>query len=371
MNSLSLYLHFPFCRQKCAYCDFYSRSSVEKIEAYEESLAEALVEFAPLAEDRKVETVYVGGGTPSLATPKGIEGIFAVIKEKYYLSSDAEITVEMNPESATDSVLSSYKKAGVNRISFGMQSSHSGELSLLGRIHTFDTLWGAFSRARAMGFENISLDLMYGLPDQSVPDFLESLEKALSLSPDHLSFYLLTLSPDVPLSRLKERLPDEECVREMYLSASRLLESCGFEHYEISNAAKEGKRSRHNLVYWSGGEYLGLGPGAHSYFRSHRFEMAPDLDCFLSSPKKSELIGRREEIDLEGKRMEYIMLSLRIKEGIDFKRLCALSDPDFVLHAEKKFSLWETYGLCKKTDRGYALTPEGFFVSNEIITELI
>lgn len=293
------------------------------------------------------------------------------VRACYTLSPEAEITLEMNPESVTESFLEACGKSGVNRVSLGMQSAKDSELALLGRLHRFDAVVRAVDLVRSAGIDNLSLDLMYGLPRQTPSDFAESLEQAIALSPDHISFYLLTLSREVPLYEKRNLLPDDEAVRAMYLSAVSTLEKNGFEQYEISNAARAGKASRHNRIYWMGGEYLGIGPGAHSYFLGERFSMTADTASFISASKACDTVEESYFPDETDRRTEYLMLSLRTVEGVDLARLSSLSDDAFCRKAEKKFSLWARHGLCRKTEKGYALTPEGFFVSNEIITELI
>jgi oxygen-independent coproporphyrinogen-3 oxidase len=276
----------------------------------------------------------------------------------------------MNPESASEEVLEAYFREGARRLSFGMQSAIDEELSLLGRLHTAKETELAVKRARKVGFDNISLDLMYGLPNQREADFRYSLQTALSFSPKHISFYLLTLSEEVPLYQKIDLIPEEEVLRNMYLGTSECLRQSGFEHYEISNAALPGFRSRHNERYWKGEAYLGFGPGAHSYFGGERFSIRNSLSDFLSQDI-SNLIENREVITPEEERIETLMLSLRRKEGIDFERLSKFADEAFLEFVKEKMLLWKKHGLCRKTENGFALTPEGFFVSNQIISELI
>lgn len=364
-------MHFPFCKAKCRYCDFYSLSRHELIEAYEGALAKSLVAFSSLAPDRRVETVYFGGGTPSLASPCGIGEIFSTLRKSFVIAEDAEITVEMNPESANDGILTACREAGVNRLSFGMQSAIDSELETLGRLHRFEAVEDAVKRAKARGFDNISLDLMYGLPGQSLDSFRESLEKAIGLEPKHLSFYLLTLSEGVPLYRLRHLLPEDEAVREMYLYAVSLLRENGFEQYEISNAAKDGFYSRHNRVYWTGGDYLGIGPGAHSLLDGKRFFTLDGVEEFILSENPLDRLSEAEALSAEDLLTEYVMLSLRTAEGISLSHLEELSDKETAGRAREKLLLWEKHGLCFATENGFGLTAEGFFVSNEIITELI
>ena len=335
MNKLSLYLHFPFCKAKCNYCDFYSLPCPERIVSYENALAKSFSAFAELVPESVVETVYLGGGTPGLATPGGVERIFTALRNSFSLSPEAEITVEMNPESASEEILSAYRFVGVNRISFGMQSAIDEELETLGRLHRFDAVRQAVARARTIGYENISLDLMYGLPCQTTERFRESLEKALELEPEHISFYLLTLSENVPLYAKRHLLPDDETVREMYLLAASLLKEKGFEHYEISNAALPGYRSRHNSVYWNGGDYLGIGPGAHSLVGGKRFYMSDGVEEFLSASDPLDRLSEPDVLSREDLLTEYVMLSLRTKEGVSLKSFCSGSGTAFALLRKK------------------------------------
>lgn len=370
MNELSLYLHFPFCKKKCHYCDFYSLPDLSQKRLYEKALAKSLSCFEE-ARGREVSTVYLGGGTPSLCSKEGIEEIFLAIRENFSLLPDAEITAEMNPESASEDIISAFAEAGGNRISFGVQSTLEKELSSLGRLHSFSDVKIAVDRARRAGIENISLDLMYGLPDQTLSDFQKSLEDVVALSPQHLSFYLLTLSEKVPLYQKRDRLPCDEAVREMYFFASDFLKEKGFEHYEISNAAKPGYRSRHNEAYWKGTEYLGFGPGAHSYFDLKRFFVKDGVKEFILASNPRDRMSEPEVLTKEDIRTEYLMLSLRRKEGILLDTLSQLAGDDFCQKVIGKMNLWSEHGLCEKTPDGFRLTTKGFFVSNEIITELI
>ena len=370
-ESVGLYLHYPFCRKKCGYCDFYSLPALSLRRDYEKALCRALESAAEMLRDRCLATVYFGGGTPSLLTEEGGKEIFSRVFSLFRVEKDAEITLEANPESTTEKALSSFLEWGVNRLSFGMQSFLPHELALLGRIHTRESGIGAFQNARRAGFNNISLDLMYGLPGQKKEEWEESVSTALSLSPEHLSFYALTLSPDCPLAKRAGALPDEDESLAFYLSAIEKLQKAGLEQYEISNAAKPGFASRHNLNYWQGGEYLGLGPGAHSFFGGERFAVAADLHRFLQAEDFHEAVTERTLLSEEDRAEEYIMLSLRLAKGLDLDRLEELAGREKRLEVARNFSLWEKGGLCRKTEKGYALTPRGFFVSNEIISRLI
>lgn len=370
MNNLGIYLHYPFCRRKCLYCDFYSCTALSLRERYEAALVRAITQLSE-GEEREVESVYFGGGTPSLCTPFGLREIFSALYRSFCISSQAEITLEMNPESANEEILSTARSDGVNRISFGMQSAVDAELAAIGRLHRAENVREAVSLARACGFDNVSLDLMYGLPAQTLPSLMKSVDEALSLGVSHVSFYCLTLSESVPLYAVSDTLPDEEAVREMYFAILDRLGRAGFEQYEISNAARDGAYSRHNLRYWQGGDYLGIGPSAHSLYRSHRFAMSDRLEDFLSADRACDCIVSREKLGRDALRTEYLMLSLRTVRGLSWSRLAELSDDAFCRRVQQKIPALIRGGLARPTESGFALTPEGFFVSNEILTQLI
>lgn len=371
MNSLGLYLHFPFCRRKCFYCDFYSGSNPEKIALYEEKLALFLENLPEDWQGRALESVYLGGGTPSLATTEGIRRIFSAVKSSFSLLPQCEISCEVNPDSASEEKLGALFQSGVNRLSIGMQSGNDEELKTLGRLHCFSQVENCVRAAKKVGFSNISLDLMYALPGQSMASWRESLEKALSLEVKHLSFYCLTLSEKVPLYRKKELLPDEEVQREMYFLSLDLLAQNGFEQYEISNAAKPGFESRHNLRYWERGEYLGVGPGAYSFLGGERFCMRANTDDFIFHSNFSDIIEDREKVTAEADVEELIMLSLRTKKGLSLAELEEKAGSEKRAAVEKTLSSLVPHGLCERTKDGFSLTKEGFFVSNEIISRLI
>jgi len=370
MNKVGIYLHFPYCRKKCLYCDFYSSANPAGMRSYELALARHLAAFRETLSPFLVDTVYFGGGTPSLCSPQGLAEIFRSLKENFSVAPDSEITCEMNPESATEKILSTAARCGVNRISLGMQSALPEELSTIGRIHTFEDVARAVKEAKKAGISRISLDLMYGLPGQTVDSFLYSVSRALDLGVEHLSFYMLTLSPKAPLYQTWKET-EEEILCQMYLSAVSLLEKHGFSLYEISNAALPGCESRHNLRYWRREAYLGVGPGAHSFLNQTRFSMKEDTDLFISASNPFDTIENREKVSDEDQRTEYLMLSLRTATGVDWKKLLFLSSGEFCSFVEKKVERYLSLGLATRTDSGFALTPKGFLVSNEIISELI
>ena len=315
---LGLYVHIPFCRQKCSYCDFYSLPhSEEKMDAYTAALVRHLEEVAPQAAAHVVDTVYIGGGTPTYLGAARLKTILTAIRKRYRLSHDAEITVEANPDSACDvKALRTLHRAGVNRVSLGVQSADDALLRRIGRIHTFDQVKQAAQAIRKAGIRNLSMDLIYGLPGQTLDQWLDTLAEVLALDPQHISCYGLKLEEGTPLylRREQETFPDDDQQAEMYLSAVDTLAQHGYEQYEISNFARPGFASRHNLKYWHMDEYAGFGPGAHSDMGGVRFAYIRDIDRYISGQL---VLSESETGETLARDFEYVMLSLRTAEGID------------------------------------------------------
>ena len=375
VQPLGLYLHIPFCRQKCVYCDFYSLAGNEaRMDEYVEALCAHLVQAAPSAAAHTVDTVYFGGGTPSyLGAPRLIR-ILDTVFQHYSVSADAEITLEANPDSAGDpEILKSLRQAGFNRISLGMQSACAEELKEIGRIHTPEQVGIAVSAARSAGFDNLSLDLIYGLPRQTLARWKENLAAAVALNPEHLSCYGLKVEEGTPLFARREtaELPGDEAQADMYLHTVEFLAAHGYPQYEISNFSRPGRQSRHNLKYWILGEYLGFGPGAHSDFGGVRFAYDRNLSAYLKgvlsgSPAYSE----REEIPASQRDAEWLMLNLRTVRGLD--------PAEFESRFHRSFDPFLPF-LMQCQQAGYAaleegrwhLTAEGFLLSNQIIGELL
>ena len=364
-NSLGLYLHIPFCQAKCRYCDFYSLSgSSEKKELYKNAL---LKEIRKWGENifRPISSIYIGGGTPSALPAHFLCEILDCVKENFKVLNNAEITGEVNPQSATESLFAELIKAGVNRLSIGVQSGNDDELKTLGRLHNRKTAEETFLNARKAGFKNISLDLMLALPDSNEQTLKNTLNFFVSLSPEHISAYILKIEENTPLFRIKDslNLPDENEISEQYLLVSRTLQNAGYEHYEISNFGKAGKASRHNVNYWKCGEYLGLGPAAHSFLEGKRFFYPADIAKFITCP---ETVFDSEGGDIN----EFIMLNLRLKEGLSFSEL--KNEYNIVPGAAfmNKIKLFEKNGLCTFNNNTVSLTVKGMLVSNEIIAQL-
>lgn len=368
--ALGLYIHIPFCKAKCAYCDFYSLAhSEEKIDAYVAALLRHLEEVAPRAAGMQVNTVYFGGGTPSYLGAARLCRILQTVLRRYDVARDAEITLEANPDSAGDwKELRKLRRAGFNRLSLGVQSTDDALLRRIGRVHTYEQVQQAVMAARKAKFTNLSLDLIYGLPGQTMEDWQRTLADAVALGPEHLSCYGLKLEEGTPLWQQRQTLtlPDDDAQADMYLYTVAALGEMGYEQYEISNFAKSGKESRHNLKYWRMEEYAGFGPGAHSDFGGVRYGYVRDIDSYIAG----RLVLSESETDSTLARdYEYVMLSLRTAAGIDRqtfeKRYRQRFQP-----METLFEQYEKAGLASRTEGGWRLTPKGFLVSNSIIAAL-
>ena len=369
-RTLGLYLHIPFCKAKCAYCDFYSLPHrEEKMDDYVAALSRHLEEVAPQAANYTVDTVYFGGGTPSYLGEKRLNKLLQTVKKRYRLSKDAEITLEANPDSAGDvKMLRSLRRAGFNRISLGVQTDDDELLREIGRIHTWEQVTSAVAAIRKAKFDNLSLDLIYGLPHQTMEAWEKTLARVVDLLPEHLSCYGLKVEEGTPLYERRESagLPDDGQQADMYLYAVAYLAQLGYGQYEISNFAKDGFASRHNLKYWTLGEYAGFGPGAHSDFGNVRYGYVRDLEGYI----RGELVlSETESVPPPERDMEYIMLTLRTTAGIDRRGFENRFRERFA-PLEEKFVLYEQHGLAARTANGWRLTPKGFLVSNRIIGEL-
>lgn len=344
-----LYIHVPFCVRKCRYCDFYSVTDLSLTEAYTKAVLRNIAGISG-----EFDTVYFGGGTPSLLTGSQISEILSAVK----IVPNAEISMECNPNSVTENYLRDIRSIGVNRLSFGVQSFCDTELKMLGRLHTAEEAMAAINSAHAAGFENISADLMLAVSGQTKKSLSESLDVLGTLPLTHVSAYMLKVEEGTPLARDKKLLaeiPDDDTTAEMYLLAVQKLESMGFEQYEISNFAKEAFECRHNLKYWHCEEYYGIGPAAHSFTDGERYCCPKSVGDFISS----EL---QEKISLEsgGSESEKAMLALRLtKEGIAANSLSEAARENAEVLVQK--------GLMKKEKDSFKLTPKGCLVSNQII----
>ena len=312
---------------------------------------------------------YFGGGTPTLLSIESFSRIFETLRASCEISDDCEITCECNPATADEKKFRALRALGVNRLSIGLQSVHDDELRMLGRIHTYEDFRKTFSDARAAGFDNISVDLMYALPDQTLAHFEESLVCLAERSPEHISVYGLKIEEGTPFWAQRDtlRLPEEDTELSMYLACSEILSRYGYEKYEISNFSKKGRESRHNLRYWHGEEYLGFGVAAHSYFSGERFGNSRDMEAFLAG---EDIVEERVRLDERELRNEYLMLRLRLSEGIDEQELIANFGVSFC-ELVPSLEMWLAHGFLKKEGSRLSFTDRGFFVSNAILSELL
>lgn len=369
-TTYGVYIHIPFCKSKCDYCDFYSLAGrEEEMDHYQKALIAQLRSFAPRLKGRVADTIYFGGGTPSYYGEKRLRELLVLIQRVFTVSRQAEITVECNPDSVDWRSIARLRRAGVNRISLGAQTADPQQLRCLHRIHSTRQVVQAVADIRRAKITNLSLDLIYGLPDQDMASWLDTLNKAIALAPEHLSCYGLKVEEGTPLARQAElglELPDGDDQADFYLAAVDRLRQAGYHQYEISNFSKPGKESRHNLKYWRMEEYAGFGPGAHSDFGGVRYGYVRDIDSYIAG----RLVLSESETDSTLARdYEYVMLSLRTAAGIDRqtfeKRYRQRFQPMEVL-----FEQYEKAGLASRTEGGWRLTPKGFLVSNSIIAAL-
>ena len=374
-KSLGIYVHIPFCRSKCEYCDFYSLPGArdkDRMDEYTAALVAHIREAATGANGYEVDTVYFGGGTPSFFGAGGLARIFAEIDRRFDVSRDAEVTFEANPDSVTLPMLTHLRRAGFNRISIGVQSDLDEQLKALGRPHNYKQAQQAVSLARRAGFDNLSVDLMFGLPNQTLTGWRDTLENVLRLKPEHMSCYALKVEPNTPLWEYRDcaNLPNDDVQADMYLAASEILQDHGYEHYEISNFAKPGFRSRHNLKYWTGGEYLGFGPCAASDFAGKRFTIEPDLRAYVEGiAHHGSVLSECETIPPRERAGEYVMLRSRIVTGLDAQEY----ERSYLLPFAPLQQLLERFaghGLAAQSGSRWYLTPRGWLVSNRIILAL-
>lgn len=356
---LSLYIHIPFCKKKCLYCDFLSAPAcAQEREDYVKALLREISVMAKLCEEYRIISVFFGGGTPSLLSGAQMKRIMDAIRKGYYLCEDAEITVECNPATADLQKLKAYRERGINRLSIGLQSANDDELKELGRIHTYSQFKDTFSAAREAGFDNINVDIMSALPGQTYESYIHTLDEVIKLNPEHISAYSLIIEEGTPFyARYGENaeaatcdeetqnmecapmyplLPDEDTERRMYYDTAKVLKKAGYLRYEISNYAKEGYECRHNMTYWTGIEYLGLGLGASSCFKGCRYKNIADINDYvqkcrevLSVPKilhgssegipNSPLIEETFVLTADDKMEEYMFLGLRLKKGVSIR----------------------------------------------------
>ncbi len=378
-NFGGIYVHVPYCVRKCPYCDFYSSVDLASVPVFIESLAREMEMVG--GTDQVFDTLYIGGGTPSILEPDGIARIIETAHWHFTIRTDLEITLEVNPGAISRKNLAEYRQAGVNRLNIGVQSFHHENLKFLGRIHSVEEAAECIASARHTGFDNIGLDLIYGLPGQDKNNWLSDLRRALETETEHLSCYMLTCESGTPLSRevksSRIQWPEDATVRDLFDTTIDFLTTHGFLQYEISNFARktddglEPRYSRHNQKYWSFAPYIGLGPSAHSFITPQRYWNHRSIETYVRHIKAGRLpIAEKEEITREQMIMEAIFLGLRTTRGIDLIGFEKMFELNFIKTYEGKIVDLEKDGLLKLTNTDCALTPKGMAYLDSIVAEL-
>ena len=379
-RELELYIHIPFCVKKCAYCDFLSGpASNQQIEEYVQALIEEIRYYKEFAKNYEVSTVFWGGGTPSLLTGEQMKALMETLRQTFFIRQNAEITMEANPGTVTVEKLLACQKAGINRISFGLQSVNNEELKMLGRIHTYEEFLESYEAARKAGFQNINVDLISAIPKQTVSSWEQTLQTIISLQPEHISAYSLIVEEGTPFAKLygegcelEHLLPSEEEERRMYERTEELLQEAGYHRYEISNYAKEGYECQHNLGYWERKEYLGLGLGASSLIEETRFHNTDEMEEYLRDASNPILLRRgQEKLDRQEQMEEFVFLGLRKIRGIQEEKFAEMFGED----------IWDCYGrnlervikegLLEREEGVLRLTRKGIDVSNYVFYEIL
>lgn len=379
---LGLYFHIPFCLSKCAYCDFNSAPApnAEVISRYISALISHMESYRSSAASYSPDTVFIGGGTPTCIPPEELFRLIRAIRKNFKLTKNAEFTVEANPATVSYPTLLRLHRLGVNRLSMGLQSAHDIELKALSRRHTRQDFARSFRMARDAKFDNINVDIMFGIPYQTYQSLMHTLSYVTHLSSDHISLYDLKIEPGTAFyknyNEIAPYLPDDDTEADMYLGAVDYLKSFGYMQYEISNFARRGHMCAHNLKYWNCDEYLGFGVSAHSYFNGSRFSFTPDIGRYMQGVEKirenrititdeNEIVEERERIG------EYIMLRFRLCAGIDSREFSRRFGLDFDTLYGYKCNRYIQNGFMTRRDGVYALTPAGMFISNYILSDIL
>ena len=375
---LGVYVHIPFCKSKCDYCDFYSLPAGEELmDRYQKALLAQMKAMVPKLKGRTVDTIYFGGGTPSYYGEKRLREVLGWLQRHLTVARGAEITIECNPDTVDHKSIARLRKAGVNRISLGMQSADEEQLRCVHRPHDPNQEFRAVEDIRSAKIANLSLDLIYGLPGQTMDSWRATLETALSLHPDHLSCYGLKVEEGTPLARRLDAeetldLPDGDSQADFYLEAVDRIQQAGFRQYEISNFARTGMESRHNLKYWMGREYVGFGPGAHSYLDGMRYAYPRDLEGYLEALENSQPVAvtETEAVPPKEQAREYLLLRMRTLRGVEeweYRRSFGLNFEPIA----RRLEFFESHAWAEQYDHRWHFTPQGFLLSNTLIEDLL
>ncbi len=375
---LGLYCHIPFCKSKCLYCDFCSVAGSGKHSraVYVDALCREMYEMGKKAEGYAVDSVFIGGGTPTILGETLFKKLISHMYDEFFVADSAEFTVEANPATVTKKLAETLVQCGVNRVSLGLQSVHQNELKLLGRIHTLEDFEKSYEILRKAGIDNINVDVMFGIPDQTAESFLNTLKHLVSMRPEHISAYGLQIEPGTPFFTHKDELPlpseDEEY--SMYIYACEFLEQHGYGHYEISNFALQGRECRHNKKYWNGDPYIGIGCAAHSFFGGERFGRCEDIGRYVSAVKHKALestVDSREVITLSAFESEYVMLRMRLSEGVNKKAYKAIFGFDFDARYRDKLKSYIDAGFVINGADNCRFTTDGMYVSNSVLSSIL
>lgn len=374
-KTLGIYIHIPFCASKCGYCDFYSLAGCDRLmPKYQDALVEHIRESYPAFKGRYIDTVYFGGGTPSYYGANRLIELWDELKASGSVLRDCEVTLEANPDSAVFKDLAKLRKEGFNRISLGAQSANNDILKLIGRRHNWKQVELAVIAAREAGFDNLSIDLIYGLPSQTAADWADTLMRVIELRPEHISCYGLTLEPGTPMYEKysgSQILPSDDDQADMYLYAAETLEHYGYSQYEVSNFAVKGYESRHNMRYWRLRDYLGFGAGAHSCMGNARFSYIKDADQYIVGVlREQNIVDEYTPITNVERGSEYIMLGMRTAMGIEAEEYSLHYRADFA-PIEKTLRLFEQKGWAVCTEGRWHFTTQGFLLSNLLIGALL
>ncbi|MDI6817239.1 MAG: radical SAM family heme chaperone HemW [Actinomycetota bacterium] len=372
---LAIYVHIPFCKQKCSYCDFNSYPGLDAVHgAYIDALVSEISAEAARFNRASISTIYIGGGTPTLLAPEQIGRVLGAIKDNFTVVSDAEISIEANPETVTRENLVALRDAGINRLSLGFQSLDDDLLELLGRKHTAVQAVEAFRAARGAGFENIGIDLIFGIPGQSLANWALTLEQAIALDPEHLSCYGLTIEPGTALERAIDASvvasPDEDLQADMLLYTMDSLYESGYEHYEISNYAKPGFACKHNLTYWNGGDYLGFGAGAHSKAGRARYSNIAEPAKYIEGAGSDTRIAESVQLSVVDEMSEALFLGLRKMDGVNLDEFDARFGQTIDNVFGEAIEDLVGIGLLVK-NANLRLTPRGILLGNEVFSRFV
>jgi oxygen-independent coproporphyrinogen-3 oxidase len=372
---LGVYVHVPFCVHKCAYCDFYSVTDEYLIQEYVAAVTAHIRRQKRLAKNYIVDSIFFGGGTPSILPAESFCEILQTIYDVFNISPSAEITIEANPGTLDGKKLAAWRDMGVNRLSLGLQSADNGELAMLSRIHTRDEFENSFMLARMEGFNNINIDIIYGLPKQTKEKLFSTLEYVLLMNPEHISFYGLQLEPNTPFGRnpnIRNLLPDDDEQYEMYMAACKMLESAGYLQYEISNFAKKEYGCRHNIKYWTNKEYISFGPSATSFVNNIQYKYIPDIERYISYIKKEKDLRCEEEFyDKEALEFRFLMMCFRLRAGVNIREYSRRFGWNFEERYGEEIKPFLASKHMVKTQYGYRLTRQGMMVSNYVLGTIL